>query len=564
VRRIVTGAAPFIPIGAGFSALYRDRRRAIWAPGITTHQDSAVGKIDERTGQLIDIYSRETDEGTVPEQAPPITRVYGVLDRHNRLIRAAGAALEVLGDARPGERTSPITLVKRFPLPARAMCREDDGIVGVEMRYDGRVAFVTLHGVIGVIPSDPRRMTDANLIVHSINGSRCADRSIPIEQLETTSNSLVADNRGALYPLTNRALHKFVVRDERLVERWRMPYKTGSAGGGGVRLDQGSGSTPTLMGTRREHDRFVVFTDGQKVMRLVLAWRDEIPKDWKGLPGRPRRMACEFRVDFGDPNIEAVSSEQSVVVRRYSSFLPNNELRNVDTLGLAPLPGTPAQAIAGLLGPTPAHQPHGFERIDWDPRSRTCRMVWANREASIPNGVPFASQPSGIVYGIGAKDGLNGLLGLDIASGRERLWVPSGAEPQRNAFFSALNLAADSSAWTGGFNGFTKFEVGRPEPRFAPARVRLRARVVRRKRLRRGHVRVTVRVRAEDLSNGRLRRIRRARVRLRGKRKRTNRRGVARLTVRARRGRVYTLRVSKRGYAPARLRVRLLRKKRRR
>jgi hypothetical protein len=562
VRRIVTGNAPFVPIGAGFSAPYSDGRRAIWAPGISTHQDSAILKLDEQTAQLIDIYTRETDEGTVPEQAPPITRVYGVLTRDNIMIRAAGPALDVVGDERPGERTSPLKLIKRFQLPPRALCRADDGVVGVEMRYDGNIAFVTIHGVVGIIPSDPARMTDENLVVHSINGARCDDPSIPLEQLETSSNSLVADNRGAIYPLTNRALHKFVLRDARLVEKWRMPYQTGTAEGGGVRLDQGSGSTPTLMGTRREHDRFVVFTDGQKVMHLVLAWRDEIPRNWQGLPNRDRRIACEHPVTYGDPNIEASSSEQSVVVRRYASFLPNNELRNVGAFGLVPLPQTAALAIGGLFGQFPTSQPFGFERIDWDPQTRSCRSVWANRQASFPNGVPYASAGSGLVYGIAARDGQNGLMGLDIDTGQERLWVPSGAAPTQNAFFSALNLGPDGSAWTGGFGGFTKFEVGRPEQQFAPAVVRLRVKVLRRKRLRGGRARVVVRVRGEDLADGRLPGVRGVRVRIgRGRARRTNRRGIARLKVRAKRG-YYTTRAAKRGFEPGVLRFRLCRLRR--
>ena len=382
---------------------------------------------------------------------------------------------------------------------------------------------------------------------------------MPLSELETTSNSLVADNRGAFYPVTTQALHKLVVRDGAIVEAWRLPYKTGTAEGGGTRIDQGSGSTPDLIGTRREHDRMVVFSDGQRLMHLVVAWRDEIPKDWKGLPGRDRRIACEHPVTFGDPAREASQSEQSVATRGYSGFLVNNELRNVGAFGLVPLPQQGEQAIGGLFGQTPTSQPFGVERIDWDPRTRTCRSVWANTEVSIPNGVPYLSQGSRLLYGIAARDGENGLIGLDMDTGEERLFVSSGPEPTQNAFYSALNIARDGSAWTGGFLGFTKFEVGRPEPRFTPAVMRLELRLLRRSRLKDGRVRLVVRVRAEDLAKGRMRPVSRARVRAGRKRRRTNRRGRARLTLPPVRARRVLLRAAKPGLAPARIRVRLRR-----
>lgn len=562
VRRIVTGNTPFIPLAAAYSAPYSDGKRAVWAPGITQSQDSALGKLDEQTGEVIDLYNRATDEGSVPANEPAITRVYGVLDNQNRLFRAAGAAIEVIGDERPGDRLSPLALIKRFQLPPRALCREDDGVVGVDMRFDGTLAFVTLHGVVGVIPADPARMTDDHLLVHSINGARCDDRSVPLSELETTSNSLVADNRGAFYPVTTQALHKFAVRDGALGEVWRMPYQTGAAEGGGTRIDQGSGSTPDLIGTRREHDRMVVFSDGQRLMHLVVAWRDEIPKDWKGLPGRDRRIACEHPVTFGDPAREASQSEQSVATRGYSGFLVNNELRNVGAFGLVPLPQQGEMAVGGLFGQTPTSQPFGVERIDWDPRTRTCRSVWANKEVSIPNGVPYLSQGSRLLYGIAARDGENGLVGLDMDTGEERLFVSSGPEPSQNAFFSAVNIAPDGSAWTGGFFGFTKFEVGRTETVPASARVRLVARVVCRRRLRGRRVALVVRVRAEDLASGTLEPVVGAEVRARRRRARTRRGGVARLRLRPRRARRVRIAVSKDGFEPASIVVRLRRPRR--
>ena len=62
-----------------------------------------------------------------------------------------------------------------------------------------------------------------------------------------------------------------------------------------IRLGPGSGSTPSLMGTKADDDRFVVITDGQALMHLVLFWRDEVPDDWEPIaPGKDPRIACEI------------------------------------------------------------------------------------------------------------------------------------------------------------------------------------------------------------------------------------------------------------------------------
>ena len=126
-------------------------------------------------------------------------------------------------------------------------------------------------------------------------------------------------------------------------------------------VGQGSGSTPTLMGTGRGQDKFVVITDGQDLMHQDLFWRNGIPKDWQGMGGdRPRRMACEYPVTFGDPDAEASLSEQSVAVRGYATFNVNNLLDYDFPDGL---PAVLLNALAALRGGDTAATPHGAERI---------------------------------------------------------------------------------------------------------------------------------------------------------------------------------------------------------
>jgi hypothetical protein len=61
-----------------------------------------------------------------------------------------------------------------------------------------------------------------------------------------------------------------------------------------------------------------------------LYWRAEMPSDWKQIEGAlSRRIAGQQSANFGDPNLKAAQSEQSMVCLGYGMFVVNNEMRNV-------------------------------------------------------------------------------------------------------------------------------------------------------------------------------------------------------------------------------------------
>ena len=79
---------------------------------------------------------------------------------------------------------------------------------------------------------------------------------------------------------------------------WRAEYLNG--------WGHGTGATPSLMGFGEEH-RFVVITDGEPQMNMLLFWRNEIPGDWKQLPNTPdRRIAGQLPVTLGDASLTAI------------------------------------------------------------------------------------------------------------------------------------------------------------------------------------------------------------------------------------------------------------------
>lgn len=414
-------------------------------------------------GTLIDTWTEPGDDGrppTIPTDQTA-TNVYNAVDRDGNYLLASGTGILVFGNSVPGDNRSPIKLLKRFELPARAQCRAPDAIVGLSVMPDGTVALGTKNGVVATVPRQPQRMTDGN--VHALRlDPRCDDASVPTDQIEENSNSIASDDRGGIYVVTNRAQYRVNWNGHALRKAWEAEYLRGREAGAYTSSTRtpGSGASPDVVQSGPGSDRFVVITDGQPLVHLVYLWADRIPRDWKPVrPGASRRIACEVPVDFGRPDATKTSDEQSVLTRGYSSVVVDNTVPNEDLVKLLPgLTRTTANLVLGPFGTAAS----GIERIDWNPRTRTCEPVWANAEASIPNAVPSLSSTTGLVYGISNRDGSWGLQGVDFASGRRSLWVPAGPQGTENSFFAMTTVGPAGTIWTGTPFGLSIYRPRRP------------------------------------------------------------------------------------------------------
>ena len=436
-----------VPAGAlaflQFSPKYADGGRAAWFSMVSNPDAERVGKIDVRTGKLIDLYDQPMAGNATPSGA------YNVLDHAGRMIVGKGTTVSVYEDATTGDRFSKVAKTHRFQLPDSALCGPDDHMVGIILTWSGQVAFATAYGVVGVFPDDPSKMDAGHVKAITVTPRSTCTAGNPAR--EEISNSIAADEHGGIYTVTSAAQYKHVFNGTTIKQAWRV--KLASDGlQGGVRIGPGSGSSPTLMGTANHDDKLVVDTDGRKVMHLVAMWRDAIPKDWKPIhPGADRRVACDVPVNFGDPSIAKAQSEQSVAVRGYTAVVVNNSLK--DTSSFDSLPGSLRYQAATLASGDPANAAHGVERIDWNARTRTCKVVWVNKTVSIPNAIPTISAGSSTVYAIGASNGVWGLEGLSLKTGRRVLRLDTGAEAMHNSFYADTEIAADGSVWTGTFGG---------------------------------------------------------------------------------------------------------------
>lgn len=432
------------PIILTFSPPYPDGGHVVW--GSTVGTSGQVFKLDPETFRMIDTAQPEGGR-----QSPGFSGAYNVLDRDNRLISTFGRSLVVYGDVDPDDRLSAIEVKHQFELPADALCRPDEEIVvGINMTYDGHVAFATSLGTVGVVPRQPARMTADHLDTVSLNGDACAGDARS-EDLEEVANTIAVDEDGGIYVISDTALYRIDWDGEQLTTAWRVTYDVERGRGGS--LGPGSGASPTLMGTAPEDDRFVVIYDDAEVFNHMLVWRDEIPADWEGLPGEDRRVACKLAVDFGRDDGESWS-EQSPLVRGYATVLVSDRLQ-----GDAVFERVPSR-LAGfnqLTGNVPGNEPRGVERIDWNPGTRTCATVWERPDLSIPNTIPTMSSGTGTFYGIGARDGRWTLEAADWVTGESLFTVGTAPYPTANSFWAASTVGPDRSIYVGTFGGVTRF-----------------------------------------------------------------------------------------------------------
>lgn len=212
---------------------------------------------------------------------------------------------------------------------------------------------------------------------------------------------------------------------------WFSPYNTmdaetalkmGSA-------SRGTGTTPALMGFGDDEDKLVLISDAdEKGSNLVAFWRNEIPKDFKQIPGtKSRRIAGQITFDLSQ-----LTAEASAVVRGYGAVLANSTY---------PKPSeTPGDIFgnsftAGVTRPEPV----GVQKFEWDPKSNKFSVTWTDKTIDNTDWMVPVVTANDILY-LPSKDGLfYEYVGLDWNTGKR---VASWKMPTESAFYNtALGIA---------------------------------------------------------------------------------------------------------------------------
>ncbi|CAG4886946.1 hypothetical protein [Paraburkholderia saeva] len=369
---------------------------------------------------------------------PSLSSVYTLLDKDNEYVAAGKGFVRIYGDATPGDHLSGIVVKAQWNQPANVTGES----IGMNMTFDGHIVLATADGYVVVLSRD---FSDVQII--RLPG---AEEEIPKQPkgVAWIRNSFAVDEKGGIYIASQQHLHKVVWTGSRLSTSeqdgaWNEPFRNS--------LGRGTGSTPTLVGFGSDPDKLVVITDGDKLMNVTAYWRDEIPADWKQLPDAPSRRIAGLRpANFGNPKLAAAQSEQSVVSTGYGMLVVNNEPRNVP----APIQADrlSKNMFIGYLAYLKEYLPHGVQKFEWDPKTRTLNPAWVNNDVSDINGVPFVSTGSGLVYMSGARNDQWTLEGIDWATGQSKFhYVLGGA--RFNSFYSQPVIDGNGRVMLSGLYG---------------------------------------------------------------------------------------------------------------
>jgi hypothetical protein len=249
-----------------------------------------------------------------------------------------------------------------------------EAVVGVLMLYDGRIAFATSAGRVGVVS----RGEDGAFTL--------AGEMLPLGVGEV-SNSFSVDEAGGIYVVGALALGRAQWDGVRLVRSWQAEYTAGEPqqlwrG----RLGVGSGSTPSLMGRADGQPRFALITDGASPMRLLVL--ETASGELVG------NATVTFR-DAGEPPAADAQSEQSVVVSDdravvVNNFLPRDNVARACSL-LTRLPGKLGLACAFMFASRPEAGVQQF-RVD---ETGAVAAVWANEDVQCSSSIPAVARTRG-------------------------------------------------------------------------------------------------------------------------------------------------------------------------
>lgn len=438
-----SGPAQF---GAYTSGQYPDGRRVFWVNGLdrivkidfetfeilSTHWFDGIKRWSEADADAAIAYFNQENQGLRPTwrafreatKLKELAGVYTVLDKNNTyFIADKNGTITAYGDQDPTDPSSEIIALRSFSLPSEVT----GYTVGMNITYDGWLLVPTEHGYLVAISRDFKD----SFVVRLEESDGAEDKATRPTGFGWVRNSIAIDKDGGIYAVSQDHMHKVIwtgagfTKDAK-AGAWTVPYSNS--------WGHGSGATPSLMGFGPE-DQFVVITDGEDLMNVVLFWRNEIPSDWTGLPELPRRVAGSQPANMGNPNLTNIQSEQSVIVAGYGALVVNNEPRNIPWW----LPTRAKTLLISYLGSSPQHQPFGVQKFSWDPRSRMFKQAWVNRSVSSPSCVPIVSHQSGKVYLIGARKNQWTLEALDWQSGNSVFHSQIGNQ-RYNPFFSGTIL----------------------------------------------------------------------------------------------------------------------------
>jgi len=470
-RRLKPDEITWKPVGFGngwefnYSGPYADGRQAIWIGGsdrlIKLDADSleTLASYDmtenPHTGEEVRKVVSQADAMTAEAKKDPV-KLQELLDYLADIIvpilRTTGAGalyrflsneneqyvmtlnpdtkdilVGVYGDKVSGDIESDIVLKRQWTMP------REEGVYSVGMAmsitYDGWVVLATTDGRLFAVSRDLKQQQMVQLPGNEQKGKGGYMGAF-------VRNGIAIDDVGGIYVVTRNHFHRVQWTGKKLSldpadGAWSVEYKNGV---------NGSGTTPTLMGWGNDNDKLVVIADGKEDVAVNLYWRDNIPDDWQGLPGHPRRLAGTIPLGFGEVGPKKFKVEGSPLVHNYGVFFPN------DTSKTPPPPqGAPDRDIFAkyhsIIGENYTIQ--GGVRYDWDPKKRHLGETWITPLELCPTICSHASND--LLYCLGRRNNEFVMEAIDWDSGKSRYHYILGESYKFNSHGAVARIAPNGA-----------------------------------------------------------------------------------------------------------------------
>jgi hypothetical protein len=310
-------------------------------------------------------------------------------------------------------------------------------MIGLNATPDGRLVAVTIDGSVIVVEPDLSRGH-----YYSLEGERIW-------------NSIAIDQQGGIYVAGTKRMHKLVWTGRDISDReqdgaWVLPYTIGALDAS-LRAERGTGTTPALMGAEDDTDQFVVVADAADVNNLMLLWRNDIPADWRQLPGtRSRRIAGILPVNFGDESLTNSYSENSAAIFEYGAVLANNQVKTDEAMRM------PVQ----LKMRDPARTPYGVQKFQWSPETRKFEVAWTRSDVSSPNSTPVIATENRQLHVVGIEADRWAMQVLDWDTGETRAVYGLGQSERFNPIMLALQILPNGDPIYASFGGIIHLKLG--------------------------------------------------------------------------------------------------------
>ena len=364
---------------------------------------------------------------------------YFYLDQHDRAVVPTNDRHILVVSITPGPG---FQVSRDYDLSSRIP--QGEGIVSVLPDWSGRLWFVTRGGTVGTIERG-----DGTIRTMRLSG-------------EGISNSFAVDETGGVYIVSDEALYRFDADPKGgPAVSWRVVYPNSGVHKPG-QSDAGSGTTPTLMGSK-----WVAITDNADPMNVVVYRRVKVlprPKKKRrqraaGKRKRARREA-KRRLVCASPVFAqgAGATDNSLIGTNRSLIAENNfgyQISLGDLSGGITAPGLTRIDVVKKKPTKGGKARKGKKRKR--PAKFRCRQVWVSSEHA-PSVVPKLSLANGLVYTYThppRADGIDAwyLTALDFRTGRTVYRRLAGTGFGFNNNYAPVTLGPDGTAYVGVLGG---------------------------------------------------------------------------------------------------------------